>query len=253
MRHDSSPASGKHAAPSSRAQKLCRETQMSTSSITGDSAALSALQQRRNALKQLDSDAEAGNFAAAQNDLAAFQQLSQSQGAPPAADSSSATASSTASVFSLQSDLTSLLNAALGGASSPSLQSSASSVENDLSGFSAFTNSASTNPLAGALNSLLDAAQTGDAASAKQAAQMLIQDLQGGQGVAGADHGHHHHGGGSSDDLTPTADQLIDPTASASQTQSAGGLPQALLDALDGDTTTPNPNASAGGTRSSGG
>lgn len=216
---------------------------MSLSSISGDSAALSALQQRRNALKQLDADAESGNFAAAQNDLAAFQQLSPSQAA-----SAAPAAAVSASVTTLQSDLSSLLNAALGGASSSSLQSSATAVENDLTGFAASGSSSSTNPL----NTLLDAAQSGDAASAKQAAQTLIQDLQGAQGAAGAHHGHHHHGGAGSDDLTPTAEQLIDPTASASPTQSVAGLPQALLDALDTAAAT-NPNAMTGGTTSSGG
>jgi hypothetical protein len=221
---------------------------MSLSSISGDSAAMSALQQRRNALKQLDTDAEAGNFAAAQSDLAAFQQLSQSQGATAPASSSGASSST---ISSLQSDLTNLLGAALGGASSSSssLKSSATAVENDLSAFSGFTSS-STNPMAAALNDLLAAAQTGDAAQAKRAAQTLIGDLQGSQGGAGAHHGCHHNGGGGSDDLTATADQLIDP--SASPAQSAFGLPQALLDALDTNIGASNPNASNGATASRG-
>ena len=231
---------------------------MSLSSISGDSAATAALQQRRNALKQLDTDAEAGNFAAAQSDLAAFQQTSQTQATTT---SSTATASSTVAASSLQSDLTALLNAALGSASTSasSLQSSATQVENDLAGFSGFTNAASTNPLSGALNTLLSAAQSGDAASAKQAAQTLIQDLQGSstsQSVAGAHGHHHHHGGdGDSDDLTPTTDQLIDPTASAGQTQAVGGLPQFVLDALNdtAPTSTASNKASTGGSTAASG
>ncbi len=207
---------------------------MSLSTIAGDSAGLAALQQRRNALKTLESDVESGNFSAAQADVAAFQQMTQSLAASGGQSAAATTASAAASVSGLQSDLTSLLNAALGGNSS-ALQTSATAVQNDLQDFGVLGGQASSNPLATALDSLLGAAQSGDVSGARQAAQTLIQDAQAssGPGAAGAHHGHHHGGGGDSDDLNPTTDQLIDPTDATSPTQSAGGLPQALLDALD--------------------
>jgi hypothetical protein len=209
------------------------------------------LQQRRNALKTQELDLDGGNYATAPSDVVAFRQVTQTLAGAGAQNELTTTASAQNSASGLQSDLTDLLNAALGGTAS-ALQSSATAVRNDLQDFGAPITQASTNPLAGAFENLLGAAQSGDVSGARQAAQTLVQASQasGGQGVAGAHHGHHHRGGGgSSDDLSATTDQLIDPTDATATTQSAGGLPQALLDALD---NTPASASTASTTKSNG-
>jgi hypothetical protein len=248
---------------------------MSTSVIGGDSASVALLQQRRNTLKAAESDAQDG---AAQAGFAAFQQLAPSPGAASAPstattqNAASATNAPTSSVASLRSDLTSLLNAALAGDSS-SLETSGSAVQSDLqalglstgqntsSSSSSSASSSSANSFTSDLDALIGEAQSGSVAGAQKAAQTLVQDM-GGQtnGVAGAHHGHGHHGHGAgqaSDSLTPTADQLIDPTGSVDSSAAteaettAGGLPQYLLDAL-GDGSVSAQNSGSASAKSNG-
>ncbi len=151
--------------------------------------------------------------------LAQLQQWRNAQASPDADSSSQAFAALESSVAEVQE------NAA------------ASATDEAASGATATGASATSAGLSADLQALLTAAANGGSSEASES---------NGTTTSGAvHHSHHHHGGGSNsatDALTPTADQLIDPTDASTSSTDGAGLPQFLLDALSsGQTTAQNP------------
>jgi hypothetical protein len=136
-------------------------------------------------------------------------------------DSDDAFAQLNSSVQAMQSNMFS--SPLVGGATSGS-----ASGADSVTATGATTSAVLQNELASLLN-----AATGSSASAP---------ATNAQSAGGAHHGHHHAGASdsSSDSLTPTADQLIDPSAAQSTSATGTGLPQFLLAALaDGQSQIP--------------
>jgi hypothetical protein len=132
-------------------------------------------------------------------------------------DSDDAFAQLNSSVQAMQSNMFS--SPLVGGATSGS-----ASGADSVTATGATTSAVLQNELASLLN-----AATGSSASAP---------ATNAQSAGGAHHGHHH--AGASDSLTPTADQLIDPSAAQSTSATGTGLPQFLLAALaDGQSQIP--------------